>query len=148
MQTIIQKITKRPINYVYQAWAYQALSIYYICIRQFSTISMMRQLSSFLLLVFFLFSLAWPVISMLICRKCYYDTQYYKFLKEYEDIYYLKIPQNFLPSPHHLTIYPAFRYLKYIALAVIFSYFPQHSYAIFSILIAINIFEMIYVKYF
>lgn len=102
------------------------------------------------ILCFFSFfcSLGWPVLINFSIRKYYYESEYADYLYNFEDIFYKKIPQYFLPSIHHRYVYPILKVSKLFFIALFIAYTGTIATIPLVFLLISNFLEICYLKYF
>lgn len=150
---LIDNIVDRPLNYLDQIWRYQFLATLWCCFIQFynlkypSDSNRSETINAILCISAFVCSLAWPAFIGFYSRKYYYENEYTDFLYKFEDIFYRRIPEYFLPSNHHRIGFPLLRYAKIFLYAVVICYLGTIPSLALPILILLQLLEAGYAKY-
>jgi len=94
----------------------------------------------------FICTLAWPAFLSFYTLKEYYESEYSEYLYNFEDIYFMKIPQYELPSIHHRMGYPLLRGAKTFILVLAVCYFGNIASLALVIMVLLHTLELIYLK--
>lgn len=143
-------LTNRVVNFADQAWRYQFLATIWFCMVQFHNLAYpigsnrSQTLNAIFCICCFLGTLAWPILIGYYCRKQYYENEYEQFVFQFEDLYYLRIPRYYLPTPHHRVGYRAFTGIKSFLIALLIACFGRTP-VILIPLLAIQAGELVYI---
>lgn len=150
---VIENIICRPINYLDQIWRYQFLATIWCCFIQFYNLTYPQGnntsqiLNALLCVLALVCSLGWPVFLASYSRKYFYENEYSYFLHLFEDIYFGRIHECFLPSAHTRIGYPILRSSKLLLSALIIAYLGNIGSLSLLLLVALQIFEVGYAKH-
>lgn len=137
-----------------QIWRYQFLATMWCCFIQFYNLAYpegsnrSQTLNAVLCIAAFICSLGWPAFLIYYCHKYYYENEYSDFRYRFEDVYFLKVHQFYLPSNQHLFGFPIVRSAKLFLVAIIIAYFGDIASLTLLLLIGIQLFEVGYAKHY
>ena len=137
-----------------QIWRYQFLATVWCCFIQFYNLeypegsNRSQALNAVLCIAAFICSLGWPAFLIYYCHKYYNENEYSNFRYYFEDVYFLRLHQFYLPSNQHLFGFPIVRSAKPFLAAIIIAYFGDIASLSLLLLIGIQLFELGYAKYY
>lgn len=128
----IIRVSERVLNFWYQIWQYQFIVVVWAACTQFYNFEYPEgktniQVPNFMFcFAWFILILVLPSLTMAYLNKKYFRLDYFEYCYWYENIFFLKLPDESLPSNHHrvLIVIRNVRYLLIVICIAALSSFP------------------------
>ena len=147
----IIRIAERIMNFWHQVWQYQFITVLWCAALQFynfsytagpSGLQVPNGIVCFLCLVGFLLL---PPLSFAYLNKRYFRLDYFEYCYWYENIFFLKLPDESLPSNHHRVLIMV-RNFRYLLLVVCFAFLRDYPIQCLIIIAILHVISWIYYR--
>lgn len=148
---LLVRTGERVLNFWYQVWQYQFIVyMFAFCVQlhnmSYPTDADRSEVANMIFcFLSMLLMVALPIVTLLYLNRRYFRLDYFEYCYWYQSVFYLKLPEESLPSNHH-RIMIIIRNLRYILCVVCFAFLGNYPVQALVILILVNIFSMLYIR--
>lgn len=142
---------ERYLNFWYQVWQYMFIVIMWSAFIQFHNLAYPSGANRSLIpniifcFIVLLFSFAVPIFTFKHLKKTYFKIDYFEYSYWNQNIFFLELPEESLPSEHH-PIPMLVRNSRYVLLVICFAYLGDFPIPCLIIIIFIHLANMVYMK--